>query len=797
MCGQNPLFDLTPDLKFKHPATRRSELAMRAACSKINPAMHHTTLAALALVTTVSAEHLLWSDAPVVFPEDVADNHAKETRHWERHVYPIGNGRLGGTLFGDPARERLQFNEDSMWVGNEDNTGGYQPFGDILVDLNHSDFSNYRRELDLQRGVHTVTYKSGGVNFSREAFSSFPAQVVVLRFTADKPGSHTGKVTMTNLHGVEPTAEDETLTMKGNTEPLFYWQLILKEPEKRLIADREYASDQIIDLDYEARARVLTEGGTIKTVGNEVVFENADTVTIILAADTNYLNEREKGWRTDHPHERIVAQLEAAAARPYGDLLAEHIADHQSLYNRFDISLGEVPGEISSLTTAARQERYSKEYDAKSTPTDRGLEALMVQYARYLMIASSRPGEGTLPANLQGIWLYNLRPAWRCDYHTDINLQMNYWLTGPSNLAECFIPFAEWVNSIREVRKEETRKVLGVDRGWLMRSENGVFGGSTWHIQKGDSAWLCMNLWDHYTFTKDKEYLKNMAYPVMREISEFWIDHLKELPDGTLVAPKGRSPEHGPVDVDGVTYDQQLCWDLFNSTIEASEILGVDEEMRGKLIDMRDRLLGPRIGRWGQLQEWMEDIDNPEEDHRHNNHLIGVHPGRQIHPETTPEFAEAAKVSLIARGRGPTGWSKIWRANIAARLLDAELAYGHLSDVVATKTYGNLWTTHPPFQIDCNFGFAAGVNEMVAQSHMGYVHLLPALPEAWREGSITGMRVRGGYELDLAWKDGKLTTATLRGDTTATGNISVRYGDNRIDVEIGAGESKTLTPASF
>lgn len=752
----------------------------------------------LAIITTATAEHILWSDIPVVFPEGAVGNMRGETQHWERHVYPIGNGRLGGTLFGDPARERLQFNEDSMWVGNEDNTGGYQPFGDIYVELNHADATNYRRELDIQRGVHTVTYTSGGVNYTREAFSSFPAQVVVLRFTADKPGSYSGKASMGTLHDmIEPTAEAETLVMKGNTEPFWWWQLQLKEREKRLIADREYASDQIIDLDFEARARVINHGGTIKTEGNTVVFENADAITIILAADTNYINEREKGWRTDHPHERVSGQLAAAVARDYDALLAEHIADHQSLYNRLSISLGDVPDEITALTTAARQDRYAKEYAAKEPPTDRGLESLMVQYARYLMIASSRPGEGTMPANLQGIWLYNLRPAWRCDYHTDINLQMNYWLTGPSNLAECFIPFAEWVNSIRDVRKEETQKVLGVERGWLMRSENGVFGGSTWHIQKGDSAWLCMNLWDHYTFTNDKEYLKTMAYPVMREISEFWIDHLKELPDGTLVAPKGRSPEHGPVDVDGVTYDQQLCWDLFNNTIEASKVLGVDEEMRAKLTDMRDRLLGPLIGRWGQLQEWMEDIDDPKEGHRHNNHLIGVHPGRQIHPETTPEFAEAAKVSLIARGRGPTGWSKIWRANIGARLLDAELAYGHLSDVVATKTYGNLWTTHPPFQIDCNFGFAAGVNEMVAQSHMGYVHLLPAIPEAWAKGSITGMRVRGGYELDLEWKDGKLVKATIKGDPTATGTLSVRYRDSRIDIEISKGESKTLTPDLF
>ncbi len=425
------------------------------------------------------------------------------------------------------------------------------------------------------------------------------------------------------------------------------------------------------------------------------------------------------------------------------------------------------------------------------------MEALLYQYARYLMISCSRPGEGGLPANLQGLWLITKKPAWRCDYHTDINVQMNYWFVDQANLAECFVPLAEWVDSIREVRKEETRKVLKVQRGWLMRSENNIFGGSTYYFQKGDSAWLCQNLWDHYAFTQDKEYLKRYAYPIMKEVSEFWMDHLKALPDGALVAPDGRSPEHGPAKSDGVSYDQQLCWDLFTNTIEASAALGVDAGYRQELIAKRAKLLGPKVGKWGQLQEWMEDIDDPKDQHRHISHLIAVFPGRQIHPTTTLKLAEAAKVSMIARGTGGTGWSMAIRACVYARLLDAERAYAMLSTLLATKVQGNLWTTHPPFQIDANFGYAAGVNEMLAQSHLGVIHLLPGLPKAWPAGYVKGLRVRGGYEVDIEWKNGDLTRAVVRGVSNGPGPCLVRYGKGAGNFTLARGASRVLRAEDF
>ncbi len=739
---------------------------------------------------------LLWTDEPVTLLDEGGNPRRRDK--WASFVYPIGNGRLGATIFGGPAEERIQFNEDSLWVGNEHNTGGYQPFGDIYLELPHQEFSDYRRQLDISRAVHTIAYKSGGVGYKREYFSSYPDQVMVMRFTADKPGALSGKVFLGNDHELPMSVEGEDLVLKGDTGKFWWWQQQVAN-EKKLLADREYASDQNIDLKLEARCRVAHEGGSVKAEGAAMVFENCDTLTLILSADTNYVNRREEGWTGPDPHERVLAWLDAASGKPYPELLSHHIDDYQSLYGRVSIDLGETPGTRTGLKTSERVEKYKEEVKAGGfgAAADHDLEELIYQYARYLIISSSREGHGTLPANLQGLWLIDRRPPWRCDYHTDINVQMCHWLTGTSNLPECFVPLAEWIDSIREVRKEETRRVFGIDRGWLMRSENNVFGGSTWHVQKGDSAWLCQSLWDHYAFTRDKEYLRTYAYPVMKEISEFWVDHLKELPDGTLVAPDGRSPEHGPEKADGVTYDQQLCWDLFTNVIEAGEVLGVDEEYRKQLEGKRAKLLGPKIGRWGQLQEWMEDIDDPKDTHRHTNHLIGVYPGRQISPTGTPEFAEAAKVGLIARGHGPTGWSKAWKISLFARLLEGQRSYEILSDLIASKTFGNLWMTHPPFQIDANFGYAAGVNEMLAQSHTGEIHLLPAVPEAWSTGSAHGLRARGDFEVDLDWKDGKLTKAVVRAGKNSPEECTIRSGGKTVMLKIKPGSEETLTAGSF
>lgn len=517
--------------------------------------------------------------------------HAAPAESWETQALPIGNGRLGGMIFGGVPEEHIQFNEDSLWLGDEQDTGAYQSFGDLYVTMSHQEYDGYRRELDIGRAVHTITYSSGGTAYTREYFASYPAQVMVFRFSADTSGAYTGNIHLTDAHDGEVTYTGNTITVSGSLDG-------------GTIKDRSFA----FYLDYEAEVTVLHGGGTLTTDETGISFNDCDTLTILLSADTNYLNQRDKGWMSDKPLEQMQSYLAAAARRPYEELREEHIADYQSLFGRLSLDLGDTPDSTLSLPTNERLDTYrgkkldlSPKMKYEAAPVnlagnpDPDLEELMFQYARYLMISSSRPG--SMPANLQGVWNHSNNPPWRSDYHTDVNIEMNYWFVDAANLSGCFQPLAEWVNSIREVRKEETKTAFNT-RGWLTHAENGIFGGSTWKWSKGDAAWVAQNLWDHYAFTGDREYLASRAYPVMKELCEFWEDHLKELPGGTLVSPDGFSPEHGPTE-DGVSFDQQLVWDLFSNFTEASEILGRDEEFRNSAASMKARLLGPQIGSWG------------------------------------------------------------------------------------------------------------------------------------------------------------------------------------------------------
>ncbi len=558
-----------------------------------------------------------------------------------------------------------------------------------------------------------------------------------------------------------------------------------------------YARWPCVALEYEAQVIVVNDGGEVAADGDGVIaFRNCDSLMVLLAAGTNYVADRSLGWTGDHPHERVTRQLNSAASQSYDELLEEHRRDYESLFSRVTLDLGATSEAAKSLPTDARLAAYSPD------EPDHDLEELLFHYARYLMISSSRPG--TRPANLQGIWNESNKPAWRSDYHSDVNTEMNYWFVDAANLSECFLPLADWLDSIREVRRDATFVELGKP-GWALRAENGLFGGSTWLWSKGDAAWLAQNLWDHYAFTLDKDYLREQAYPIQKDLCAFWLADLKELPTGELVSPLGFSPEHGPHE-DGVSFDQQLVWDLFTNTIEASEALGVDETLRAELVDKRSRLLGPQIGRWGQLQEWMVDRDDPNDDHRHVSHMIAVHPGRQISPHETPELAEAARVSLNARPDGSTGWSMAWKAALWARLHEGDRAYqlvnrlfvdgarlqaninaGAQLDRHAGGVMGNLLDSHPPFQIDGNFGYAAAVCEMLVQSHLGYVELLPALPTAWKEGGFTGLRARGGYEIDLSWADGEPQTLTLRSAKGGVCRVLTAEGVSLVDD--GSGEN--------
>jgi alpha-L-fucosidase 2 len=529
-----------------------------------------------------------------------------------------------------------------------------------------------------------------------------------------------------------------------------------------------------------------------------VAFDQCDSVTLILGAGTNFLQDHTKEWLGAHPHAAVTKRVDAAAKRGVAELLGRHVNDYQSLFRRFSLDVGTTAPDLLAKTTLARLEAYLNHQSV-----DPDLEALFCQFGRYLLISCSRPG--SLPANLQGVWNDSNQPAWAGDYHSNINVEMNYWPAEPANLAECHQPFIDYVTSIREVSAANTRKKYGKVRGWTVQTMNNACGISFWKWNPPGSAWYSQHLWEHFAFGRDKEYLRKTAYPVLKEICQFWDDRLKRRPDGTLVTPDGWSPEHGPEE-EGVTYDQEIIHDLFTNTIEAADVLGDDREFRDHTAGLRDKLLKPKIGRWGQLQEWDADKDNPKDDHRHVSHLFALHPGRQITKSGTPELAEAARVSLNARGDKSTGWSRAWKINFWARLWDGDRAYTMLRNLLTvvreTKTiygtsgagvYPNLLDSHPPFQIDGNLGAVAGYCEMLLQSHTGNIHLLPALPAAWPAGSVKGLRARGGFEVDIEWQDGKLTRSIIRNLSGTDGECVIRYGDVTRTIAVPKGESRGLT----
>jgi len=681
---------------------------------------------------------------------------------WMTEAYPMGNGRIGGMVFGGRQHEHVQFNEISLWTGDESNTGAYQAFGDVFIDLPGADTTgSYRRELDLGRAVQQISYEAGGVKYHREYFCSFPDQVMVLHFTADKKGAYTATIGLKDAHGAKTEVEGGTLDITGRLEN---------------------------GLKYDGRILVRVDGGrAIASSDSTLSISQADGFTIFLSAGTDYSNKRSQQWRGQDPTGRIRRILTAAAGKGYDQLLARHVFDYQSLFKRVSLELGMAApgGSVGSNGSAGSDglsvPTYKRLLHYRAVP-DHALEALLFQYGRYLLISSSR--KGGLPANLQGLWNESNTPPWRCDYHSNINIQMNYWLAEPTNLSECHFPYLDYINSMREVKKDNTRKEYPGVRGWTVRTENNIFGGESYLWNTPGSAWYVQAIWEHYAFTKDKVWLGSFGYPILKEIVEFWDDHLKRRPDGTLVSPMGWSPEHGPTE-DGVTYDQEIVYDLFTNYIEAADVLHIDKTYRDHVADMREHLLKPKIGQWGQLQEWETDRDDPKDRHRHTSHLFALHPGPQISVTKTPGLANAAKVTLQARGDSSTGWSMAWKMNFWARLQDGDHAYRILKNFITLVggsgvdynegggIYSNLLCAHPPFQIDGNFGYAAGVAEMLMQSQADEIQLLPALPGDWQDGHVKGLKARGGFEIaDMQWSKGKIVKLTIR--SSMGGDCSLR-----------------------
>ena len=706
---------------------------------------------------------------------------------------PLGNGIMAAMMYGETDTAKAILDLDSAWDGSDTKHGTFQSLGEVNFRLGHDPktVTNFRRELDLRTGLFTMSYQSNGVTYKREAFCSNPSGLLAIRFTADKPGSLSGPVELTSRQKATFTKNKDGLEFSGQKSNGQKFDCVMRVITQGGEVLPEAGKDGVTDTSSQRGGKRTESSEEYKAI----LLKGCDSVTLYVAADTDYVMDPAKQFKGADPQQKIAPHLAKIGKMTFDKMRDESMADIAKLFDRCTFDLATSAPDAEALPIDKRRTSYKSRMYQNDAP-DLGFQTLAFDAARYMMIACSRPG--SLPANLQGHWNENNGAEWTGDYHTDINVEMNYWFVEPANLAECAIPLFDYIESQIPYWRKKSKTVFGDKvRGWTVEYMNNIFGGGTYMNYPPGGAWLSWHYDQHFEFGQDMDFLQKRAYPVLKELSEHWQDLLIKRPDGSLTTPKTSSPEHGPFQY-GIGQDRQMIYDMLTNYQSAATRLKCDAEFSKQVEDLRTHIVPPKIGRWGQIQEWEADEDSRYCTHRHMMHIYAAFPGREFNPFKSPELNAAAIKSLEARGDGATGWSKAWRASMYARMHQPDLAYRALSSVVAGFHDNLIWEGKK--QIDAPCGYASGVCELLLQSYRPLdetasrfeIDLLPALPKEWSTGSIKGLRARGGYEVDIEWQDGKLTRATIRNISSPASECSVRYKDNVTKIAIPKGESRVF-----